>query len=126
MILPLQDPSQALLLNLPHKLYSFDKPARTPDNREKPLNHKPSWTDGGTDKKWDGQRGKTYRSFELTLKNQAEVARIGYLLDPDFMLLMLYANGYAYSQNCYNKTAYSGYQVIIDDKVLRGLIHQGI
>ena len=76
--------------------------------------------------KWDGQRGKTYRSFELTLKNQAEVARIGYLLNPNFMLLMLYVNAYAYSQDYYNKTAYSGYQIILDDKALQDLIHQGI
>ena len=39
---------------------------------------------------------------------------------------MLYAKAYAFSQECYNKTAYSGYQILLDDKLLRGLIHQGI
>ena len=39
---------------------------------------------------------------------------------------MLYAKAYAFSQECYNKTAYSGYQILLDDKSLRGLIHQGI
>ena len=125
-LLPPRDLSQALSSNLPHKLHGFDKPPGTPDNREKPLTRKPSWTDGGSDEKWDGLRGKTYRSFELTLKNQAQVAGLGYLLNPNFMLYMLYAKAYAFSQECYNKTAYSGYQILLDDKSLRGLIHQGI
>ena len=63
---------------------------------------------------------------KLTLKNQAEVAGISYLLDPNFMLLMLYAKTNAFSQHCYNKAAYSGYQIVLNDKALRGLIHQGI
>ena len=61
-----------------------------------------------------------------TLKNQAQVAGLGYLLNPNFMLFMLYADAYAFSQECYNKTAYSGYQILLDEKSLRGLIHQGI
>ena len=32
---------------------------------------------GSTDKKWDSHKERTYRSFRLTLKNQAEVAGFG-------------------------------------------------